>query len=291
MDRVIPADRGTVSVIIPTHMRPNLLAEAIASVIAQTQPATEIIVVDDADDAATRKLVSEMAQLSPVSVLYLSNKSMPGACGSRNLGADQAFSEAIAFLDDDDVWRPEFLRELMDRLWNDSLDFVMSGLYRHEEGCEPQLRMTPPGLTSSNVVADPRSMTGTNVVYRRKAFLSVGGFDRDVPVFNDWDLFIRLVDAGLKYDVVPLGLADWRWHNGDRIATFSLKRARGLRLFLRKYGARMKLATYRDFKTTAIGIERRHASGFKRFIKSGELFLAHGPGRTIGRALRKSSTR
>ena len=291
MDREISGGGGAVSVIIPTHKRSNLLAEAIGSVIAQTQPPAEIIVVDDADDAATKELVSDKAQLSPVPLLYLANRNTPGACGSRNLGANQAVSEGIAFLDDDDVWRPQFLQELTERLLDGSFDFVMSGLYRHEEGCEPQLRITPPGLTSSDIVADPRSMTGTNVVYRRKAFLSVGGFDRDVPVFNDWDLFIRLVDAGLKYDVVPLGLADWRWHSGDRIATFSLKRARGLRLFLQKYGARMKLATYRDFETTAVGIERRHARGFKRFVKSGELFLAHGLGRTIERALRKSSTR
>jgi glycosyltransferase involved in cell wall biosynthesis len=274
-----------VSVIIPTHLRPDLLAEAIASILAQTHPAHEIIVVDDAQDGSTQEAVQQAANRSGVPILYFANHTTPGACGSRNYGAHKASSGLIAFLDDDDLWRPRFLEDTLSAMRATSADFVMCGLYRHEEQGLSELRMTPNGLTSQNVVAEPRSMTGSNVLYNKKVFESVGGFDPEVPVFNDWDLFIRLVDAGHTYDVVPVGLADWRWHSGDRIATFSLKRARGLRLFLANYGHRMKRRTYRDFKTTAIGIERRHATGLRRVWKSGELLLAHGVRASVARFL------
>ncbi len=291
MDRERLAHQSAVSVIIPTHLRPLLLSEAILSVIAQTHPAAEIIVVDDATDHATRDVVHKMNETSPVPLVYIPNMDAPGACGSRNAGAARAASAKIAFLDDDDLWRPSFLEELLQRLTEVGADFVMSGLYRHEEGRPPELRLNPTGLGPENVVAFPRSMTGTNVLYCKEAFLSVGGFDRNVPVFNDWDLFIRLIDAGHCYDVVPLGLADWRWHSGDRIATFSLKRAKGLRLFLGKYGYRMEGSTHRDFKTTAIGIERRNAAGLKRLWKSGELLFAHGPIRSVSRLFRAQVVR
>lgn len=274
-----------VSAVIPTHLRPHLLVEAIASILSQTRLPAEIIVVDDANDEDTRQAVHDAAAQASVQVTYIENNARRGACGSRNLGAANASSPYIAFLDDDDLWRPTFLEEMLRTILDASADFAMCGLYRFEDGRAPELRSTPEGLTTLDVVADPRSMTGSNVLYRREVFAAVGGFDPSVPVFNDWDLFIRLIDAGFSYRVVPSGLADWRWHSGDRIATFSLKRAAGLRHFLMKYGKRMKQSTYRDFMTTAIGIERRHATGFVRIRKSAELAKAHGIVRTLARLL------
>lgn len=272
-----------ISVIIPTHLRPNLLKEAIESILAQAHRPDEIIVVDDANDELTREVVQVAGRQSSVPIIYVWNDKAPGACGSRNCGAFRSTGSLIAFLDDDDLWHPEFLSELAFMMQSSPADFVMSGLNRHEEGELPYLRATPRGLTSQDIVAYPRSMTGSNVLYRKSAFSAVGGFDRSVPVFNDWDLFIRLVDAGFSYDVVPRGLAEWRWHSGDRIATFSLKRARGLRMFLQKYGRRMKPRTYRDFKATAIGIERKNATGLRRMWKSAELVFAHGAVGSINR--------
>jgi glycosyltransferase involved in cell wall biosynthesis len=285
MTRESATAADTVSVIIPTHLRAGLLPEAIASALEQTRAPHEIIVVDDADDPATREIVQSAARRGAPPVIYLANRDRPGACGSRNHGASNASGNLIAFLDDDDVWRPQFLEETLRAMDRSGAHFVMCGLYRHDESRAPELRVTPANLTPLNVVEDPRSMTGSNVLYRKSAFERVGGFDPSVTVFNDWDLFIRLVDSGCRYEVVPLGLADWRWHSGDRIATFSLKRARGLRYFLAKYGHRMKKRTYRDFHTTAIGIERRHAAGIKRFWKSAELFVAHGVRNSVARLL------
>ena len=88
-----------VSVVIPTHNRAQLVKEAIDSVLAQSQPVREIIVVDDGSTDATKNLLSNYG--AKIQALYESGK---GASAARNLGMRAATGTWIAFLDDDDVW-------------------------------------------------------------------------------------------------------------------------------------------------------------------------------------------
>ena len=95
-----------VSVVIPTKGRPALLVRAIDSVLAQTMPDLEIVVVVDGDDPPT------MARLSTVTdprVRVCQNATSRGSGKARNVGAWRAEGDWIAFLDDDDIWLPRKL--------------------------------------------------------------------------------------------------------------------------------------------------------------------------------------
>jgi glycosyltransferase involved in cell wall biosynthesis len=267
-----------ISVVIPTHLRANLLREAIDSVLAQSFKPCEILVIDDANDEATRMVV-EMANSKNdgIAVHHVINGDNAGACGSRNLGAECAVGDMLAFLDDDDLWYPTFLEQTVDALTDSGAEFAMSGLFRHEYGQTPAYRVMASGLTSADALNRPGSMTGSNLLIRRDVFIAIGGFDMQVAVFNDWDLFIRLVDADYRYAVCPAGLAEWRFHPGERIATPSLRRADGLLFFLQRYGHRMPRHVYRNFKTTELGIRRAHAARLgSRLQISFELMVQHG---------------
>lgn len=93
--------RDSVSVVIPAHNAAAFIAEAVASIRAQTRPVEEIVVVDDGSTDATVEVV---AGLGAGIVCHRQPKS--GAAAARNRGADLATGTWLAFLDADDLWLP-----------------------------------------------------------------------------------------------------------------------------------------------------------------------------------------
>ena len=94
-----------VSVIIPSHNRPQLLQEALSSVLDQTIPPAEIIVVDDASDPPITLPESH----SGIKIRLLRIEHCKGGAAAKSLGASAAKGDLIAFLDDDDLWSPTYL--------------------------------------------------------------------------------------------------------------------------------------------------------------------------------------
>ena len=97
-------DNPTVSVIIPTYNRAHTLGRAIDSVLHQTHPADEIIIVDDGSTDDTAALLENYSDL-----IHLEQKNA-GVSTARNTGIAQASSSWIALLDSDDEWLPSKLQ-------------------------------------------------------------------------------------------------------------------------------------------------------------------------------------
>jgi len=94
-----------VSVIIPTYNRPNLIGEALESVLAQTYSDIEVLIIDGSNNETTRKKISTY---SDPRIRYQSVKNI-SAANSRNVGIGLSTGEFIAFNDDDDLWHKEKL--------------------------------------------------------------------------------------------------------------------------------------------------------------------------------------
>jgi len=99
---------GLVSVIVPTRNRPTLLRAAIDSVLSQTRPADQIVVVDDASDGAT--WLAAIEALSPT-IEVVRRAQRGGAAATRNEGLDRASGDYLLFLDDDDLIAPELIEK------------------------------------------------------------------------------------------------------------------------------------------------------------------------------------
>jgi glycosyltransferase involved in cell wall biosynthesis len=95
-----------VSVIIPTYNRAHLIGETIQSVMRQTYSNWEIIVVDDGSTDNTREVISRFADKN---ILYHCVDHYGSSGAVRNYGISQSSGEYIAFLDSDDLWRPDKL--------------------------------------------------------------------------------------------------------------------------------------------------------------------------------------
>jgi glycosyltransferase involved in cell wall biosynthesis/GT2 family glycosyltransferase len=105
--------KARVSVIIPTYNRPRFLGEAVCSVLSQTEPSLEIIVVDDGSSETCRERIDCLRSLdSRLSIFHFPQNR--GTAAARNFGLSQARGDFVLFLDDDDLLQPEVIKSNLD---------------------------------------------------------------------------------------------------------------------------------------------------------------------------------
>jgi glycosyltransferase involved in cell wall biosynthesis len=279
--------------IIPTHGRPGHLSRSLESVLQQSHAPAEIIVADDLDDGPTAAVVQVSALRTEIPLRRVVNRLNPGASGSRNAGAAASRAEFVAFLDDDDAWRPQYLARAMAALEHSGADAVISGLCRikHDGSIQP-IVIPHRAEIAGRLFEKNFGMTGSNLVIRRSAFERVGGFDPALPVFNDWDFLIRMIGAGVEYAVVPELTVEWREHQGDRISTPSLRRAAGIETFIAKHGHAMPEVNRRDLTAVALGIRWRNAGSLVgRLRMAAKLLRLLGLREAVGRRLKTTRRR
>jgi glycosyltransferase involved in cell wall biosynthesis len=184
-----------VSVVLPTYNREGSVGEAIESVLRQTYPALELLVVDDASTDGTRARVEGFGDAR---ISYLRHENNRGGSAARNTGMAAARGELIAFQDSDDVWLPNKLERQIAVLRAAGPD--TGAVY-----C-PYWREYPDGRRETHP-ADPASaprgdirrallyanFIGTPTILATRACCeAVAGFDEALPRFQDWDWMIRV---------------------------------------------------------------------------------------------------
>lgn len=194
------------SVIIPTYNRTPLLLAAVQSVLAQSYGADEIIVADDGSAQPPRSLIEG---LDPrVRFLQLPHRGRPAVTRNRALAV--ASGELVAFLDDDDLWRPDKLARQVALLDKDpALGFVYSDVERLQpDGSRsapllaPQQKRSGPLLSS---LIEDCYLHPSTVIVRRRLLDAAGGFDETLKSAEDYDLWLRLA-ARAPGGCVPLPL-------------------------------------------------------------------------------------
>jgi len=178
------------SVIIPTFNRRALVAEAIASALAQEGADFELIVVDDGSTDGTE------AALAPIrDQLRFLSQTNRGVSAARNTGARVARGEWLAFLDSDDIWLPDrlcaqmaFVREHPEtRICQTGEIWIRNGVRvnpcNHHR--KPDGDVFLPSL--QRCLVSPSA-----VMIRRDLFEAAGGFDESLPACEDYDLWLRL---------------------------------------------------------------------------------------------------
>ncbi len=181
---------ATVSVVIPTHSRPQLLPRAIASAVAAGTD-VEVVVVDDASTDETATVCRALKNIT-----YVRLDQNHGVAGARNAGVLASSGEYIALLDDDDVRLPDTLDLQLARLRKTPQAALIyaqalfsSGTDRGGRDCYPQHCAS--GDLFWQLLAQNFIPSGS-VVFRRSCLSSAGMFERSIAGIDDWDLWIRL---------------------------------------------------------------------------------------------------
>ncbi|MCA5893003.1 glycosyltransferase family 2 protein [Isoptericola sp. NEAU-Y5] len=203
MSEASQATTGRISVVLPTYDRAETLPAAIASVLEQTVPVHEVIVVDDGSTDASADIVARAAERD--SRVRLVQQRHLGATAARNRGISEAQGELVAFQDSDDLWLPTFVEHLGPSA---GPGVVVFGTCRAWAGSSSSLEPLRP-------IANPRrSLRRTNLFSTQSAILDGAllrdvRFDGNLRRFQDWDLWLSLIektDARLLH--VPVVVVD-----------------------------------------------------------------------------------
>ncbi len=212
----------TVSVIIPTRYRPQLVTRAIASALAQTLNAFEVVVVVDGPDPET---VDAVKQIDDPRLRVVELPVNVRLAGARNAGVEAAKGTWVAFLDDDDEWFPEKLER--------QLAVAERSPYTCPLVATRFIAKTPKGdFTWPRRLPDAGEHLSEYLFVRSSLFQGEGqvlpstlmarrDLLRRVPFENnkhedyDWMLKVTVTeDAGVEF--VPEPLAVWHYHTGTR---------------------------------------------------------------------------
>jgi glycosyltransferase involved in cell wall biosynthesis len=183
----------TVSVVIPTRDRWGLVSRAVRSALAQADVSLEVLVVDDGSTTPG----PEWLRQPPVAV-HRSEVSL-GVAHARNIGIERAAGDWVAFLDDDDVWAPGKLRAQLDQLAATGADFAYSAAAIVDADLRPTRVLRAPAsseLRDEILARDAIPAGQSNVVARTALIRELGGFDEQLSMLADWEMWIRLVAAG-----------------------------------------------------------------------------------------------
>lgn len=197
-----------VSVVMPTYNRAYVIRDAIESALGQTYRDFELIVVDDGSSDITGGIVEQLAAGAVRYIRHARNRGYSAAC---NTGVSAAAGELVAFLDSDDIWKPEYLeRQVGFMSRHPEVDAVFSDTEIHEDKVIPSLARTlkvfsklletDPGadeyvFTSRQMyvcLLEEVPIKPTAFVVKRGVLGRAGLFDEAWPSGTDWDLLIRM---------------------------------------------------------------------------------------------------
>lgn len=257
----------TISAVIPTYNYGRFLREAIDSALTQTHPALEVIVVDDGSTDDTPQVLASYG--NRIRAIRQPNQ---GVGAARNTGIAAARGEYVAFLDSDDIWKPEKLERDAARFNADpGLGLVHCGAELFDSTGKT-LSVSQPLLEGwvaldllrldRQVIAAP----GSGTMVPRRVAEEIGGFDGRLQPSEDWDFCYR-VATRYRVGVVPEALVRYRLHGA------------GIHLNIPRMENGMLMALEKAFQSPDAAVQalRKHSYGRIHRVLAGCYFQSSEP--------------
>ncbi|PID71661.1 MAG: glycosyl transferase family A [Desulfobulbus propionicus] len=183
-----------ISVIIPTYNRAFCIERAVQSVLEQSTPPGEILIVDDGSTDNTKAIITRLQNSSAIPVVYFHQPNQ-GAASARNKGIVKSHFDMVAFLDSDDWWHKNKLAiqyDAMQRKDAAMISHTREIWFRHGKRVNQKKKHDPP---HGNIFVPSLRMcvVGMSTVMMHKScFERFGYFDEQLPCCEDYDLWLRM---------------------------------------------------------------------------------------------------
>ncbi|MCG8500244.1 MAG: glycosyltransferase [Firmicutes bacterium] len=215
-----------VSIIIPTYKRSKFLSRAVDSALNQTYPHIEVVVVDDnpPDSIYRFEAMEVMAKYGDDKrVIYIKNEKNLGGALARNEGIWKSSGNYITFLDDDDIYLPDKVRNQMEYMIANDVEMSFADVRIHNS--TDKLidyrehsyigNMCNEELLKQHIM---HHLTPTaTYMYKRKSIMRIGGFD-DAKVGQEFLLMLKTIESGMKIGYIPKAQVIQYVHSGERIS-------------------------------------------------------------------------
>jgi glycosyltransferase involved in cell wall biosynthesis len=224
-----------VSVIIPVRNRDKLIERAVRSVLTQTYPVFEIIIVDDGSTDSTPSTVARLAQ-EDERIHFLQHAVSRGAQAARNTGIRAAKGEWIAFLDSDDQWLPKSLETRVQVAMKNGLHVVHSECYvLRPEATESRLFGVPrmQDEVYKQLLHRPGPMF-QGLLVSKEALARIGLLDEAIMAYQEWDTAIRLAKY-YEFGLVPEPTFIYDCSFADSMSKNAIQDAKGYEQVFRKH--------------------------------------------------------
>lgn len=211
-----------VSVIIPLYNRAPLILETLGSVLEQTYRPIELIVIDDESTDNSIEIVKHFKSEnnSDQFRIKISKQKNSGAPTARNRGIFSSKGKYLQFLDSDDILKPSKLQEEIKVLeTNRNLDIVYSKAQFFTGNGNLQEEFWGIPLTSSSADYFNNSWQTMCPLYRRSAVETIGLWNPDLPINQDWEYCIRTITSDLNIQFIPEVHSLFRVHQFGNIGS------------------------------------------------------------------------
>ncbi len=221
------ADRATegvprVSIVVPTHFRPDMLSRLLRSLRQLTYPSSrlELIVVGSAHDRG-RELVEAFGRSTdfPVTYRVVPDDALRSVSIKRNIGARSARGDILAFVDDDCVPHPDWITTAVQLFETPEVGGVEGAID------VPKPDRPTPTYRGSLRLSLPGGYRTGNMFYRRSVFEECGGFDPSLPYFEDTDLGYTVIERGYRIPFAAAAVVSHPVQPGRPLSLLTVARA------------------------------------------------------------------
>lgn len=248
------------SVVIPTlRRRKALLHNAMESVLKQTLPPAEIVIVG-ADYLP--ELENYRNKNGKVVLRAIDSPRRLNASESRNLGAKIASCEWLTFLDDDDFWDSNYLQLISDTIEGSGTHAVLGEL--HLRNLNGEFKRISRHFKAQDLYLGNPGVTGSNLTVRKDVFDVLGGFSSKLTVSQDKAFMLELLKRNYTLSFAEDAIAFNCEHPLPRL-TDANSQLRGHFEFYRIYRGEMSIITQVQFLRKALSIWRANARNFWKF--------------------------
>lgn len=205
----------TMSIVVPCYNASRYIADTLETVLEQTLPDWEAIVVDDGSTDNSADIVEQFVQKDRR--IRLLRKQNSGVSKTRNAGSAEANGKYLAFLDADDLWHPGYLERMAAHLnaWpHIGISFAIARIVDGEgKPTGSYSSMKSSGLDTFDFLSSNPTTTCSNLMVRKETFARLGGFPEDLCHAEDQLFLIKAHLAGICIEGCHEILVDYRVNN------------------------------------------------------------------------------
>jgi len=266
-----------IGVVIPAFNGERYLAAALESVLEQTLPPRRVVVVDDGSTDGTVEVAGRFGKA--VTCVRQANR---GMAATRNRGAQEAGTEWLAFLDQDDIWLQTKLERQQKCIAATHLEVAFTAVRVVDSELNPIAeRGTQEVRTDLEALlfrdqSMPQS-TPSSMLIKSSLFRAAGGFDEELGMSADWDLLVRL-RLRTEFAYVPEPLVLYRRHDSNQSRKVAILERESIRVLEKSFAL--------GYLPSDVGRLRRRCLAWNDAVLSGSHFWAGSWARAVWFAAR-----